>query len=29
VVPDEDAPLLQIDAVTIFGGVEIKHDKDD
>ena len=25
--PDDDAPTLQIDAVTLFGGVEIKHQK--
>jgi hypothetical protein len=25
--PADDAPMLHVDAVTVFGGVEIKHDK--
>ena len=28
VVPDDTAPTLSLDAVVLFGGVEIKHDKE-
>ena len=27
VAPDDDAPVLHVDAVCVFGGVEIKHHK--